>query len=490
MATSNIHTKLVRLISRQKEQILNSVKKNARLPFHIKVFISIIIWLIIYFILPHSMLIAPIIAAISAFAIVEGATILLYQQFKRNEVNNVSPAIEVAQSIAVTSFPVNKYGVCFLTADKRKKVAIKPYVIVNTKAVSSENIAYLIKIPERAKVILALKYKTTIISTADYELLLIRGSEIKCKTAEVFDQFDRLNIGFMKVTKDIIASLEEDSHAEFEPVTAEILHQIFPTITKTYRYRDLKHSTNNSTTNAETVEQDTTQSENQDITINIQNLEDEVDFEEVFSDTSLSSSNSLEEQTENTESEEESIVVPVDQDVEEIINTSAVEANTANNENNQTLMDESAQFINSVLLQELNYSLDSFVISVKNFYKKAIEHQVKEHYATELDPFLKAVILFYKKNNQPFPFETYDRLKEIIEFKDIELPTSQEMENLIIRITEDLTTKKITMKDELKAYLNKLFGKKSEEHIQNGTVLGLRPRTEEIPVPSGGATDA
>ncbi|MHA1687011.1 MAG: hypothetical protein ACTSYD_11505 [Candidatus Heimdallarchaeaceae archaeon] len=501
MATANIRTKIGRYISEQKEKIT----KEARLPFALKVFMAMIVWLSVYFALPTNFVFQPFIAAVVAFIVTEGVTITIKKKFSEaSEKLGEAIDLEVKETIAIVDFVSNKYGIALISMHKKGKVTIKPYAVANVRSVPAENLAYMLKIPERARLLLSLKYKATIITATDYELLVIQGQPIVCKLSDLQERIEELTIGFYKVTNDMLATLQQEAHAELEPLTPEAIKEVYPAITKTYKTRDINQRNKDL---AKKPDENNEELETVDATEFDEALEETLDEEmgellqsivqenekpeptEEFTEVDQTTETS-EHDNDNDEAEDEQ-----EEDNEE---EGSIENNTVNRETedltdeNNERENEASQFIKNMLIQELNYSLNAFISTAKSFYKKAFEHQLEKEFNINEEAFLKTTELFYKKKAAEYPYKGYKELKDLEEFIDIELPSSQDMEKLIEKIAIELANVNINNKIELKEFLSNKYDEKEKKQaiVQNGHNLGVKPKTERIPIPSssgGGA---
>ena len=145
--------------------------------------------------------------------------------------------------------------------------------------------------------------------------------------------------------------------------------------------------------------------------------------------------------------------------------------------------------LKEVLLNELDYSLENFLSASKNYYKKAVENILQKSYGIKVDKFLKLVLYFCDKEDIPFFFPSYSYLMKIIEFIDVELPSSSDIENYIDKLTEDYVSVKIPkeIKEKLEIFLDKKYSNGTDitasSTKQNNTKMAsipAPPTKEEI----------
>ena len=121
--------------------------------------------------------------------------------------------------------------------------------------------------------------------------------------------------------------------------------------------------------------------------------------------------------------------------------------------------------IKNILLGELNFSIDSFLAAARGYYKKAIETALETKYKVKTERFLKTVHLYCERENIPFYYPSYSYLLKIVEFLDIELPSSTEIENFVDKLSEEYTS--ISIDDENKQKLSAFLGSKFKDSQDN-----------------------
>ena len=131
-------------------------------------------------------------------------------------------------------------------------------------------------------------------------------------------------------------------------------------------------------------------------------------------------------------------------------------------------LEDKKKKIKEMLLQELNFSFDSFLNTSKAYYKKSIENQLEQKHPIPIEQFLKTVSLFCHKEQIPFFYPSYSYLNKIEQFHKIELPSSNEVEIYITKLANEYTS--IQIPPEVKEQLNSFLVQKSKNgHINSSS---------------------
>jgi hypothetical protein len=229
----------------------------------------------------------------------------------------------------------------------------------------------------------------------------------------VVSSFKTLNDNFFNEALDLVMELQREKIIDFEKLTKEVLKELFPSFQRV---------------------------------IIIKNIAVERKDSEIETQSQSNSQNISHEKQITKRSEE----------IEEVI----INLNEDSEIDEDKILRKS--MIKEVLLKELDFSLESFINTAKSYYKKAIEELLEQTYSIKTDKFLKAVHLFCDKRDIPFFYTSYSYLLKIIEFLDIELPASSDIENFSERLAEEYVS--VTIPENLKEELKKFLDSKAKSN--------------------------
>jgi len=158
-------------------------------------------------------------------------------------------------------------------------------------------------------------------------------------------------------------------------------------------------------------------------------------------------------------------------------------------ENEARLEEESEEdriqksMVKEVLLNELDFSIDSFLSTAREYYKKGIENTLGIRFNVKTNTFLKFVYLFCDKRDIPFFFPSYSYLLKIIEFLDVEMPSSTDIENYISKLANEYVDISIPedIREELHEALSEKFNNNNSQKPVNEE--DIESRISSIPLP-------
>ncbi|MHA1551682.1 MAG: hypothetical protein ACTSQC_07035 [Candidatus Heimdallarchaeaceae archaeon] len=447
--SSTILSKLKDISSKQKRNIKSSLETQGELPLVFQIVVAIIFWIFLFVILlltwnPSSRSIIIIIAVVGAYGATELVNLLGKKYIKKDLDEDLSDLEEIEEEIISLqenkiSFTQNSIifgklyskGGIVLGKPARSKYNLTPMIVlaIDSVASGSSSIFSSITVPSLQK--MSLKYNCSIVDTSHYEVIILKGSSKSCRAAAIPTTMKQFNESFFHEAFDLITELQRDKRIEFEKPSKEILYELFPNHKNIVSLDIVKTvSTENSSESALETEMENKLEISQVAEI----IQDEIQ------------PLSLEDENEEEENLVEATIVEESETlIEEIV------------ENPNATTDK--KMLKEVLLNELDYSLENFLSASKNYYKKAVENILQKSYGIKLDKFLKLVLYFCDKEDIPFFFPSYSYLMKIIEFIDVELPSSSDIENYVDKLTEDYVSVKIPkeIKEKLEIFLDKKY---------------------------------
>ncbi|NPD90248.1 MAG: hypothetical protein HGN29_16170 [Asgard group archaeon] len=261
---------------------------------------------------------------------------------------------------------------------------------------------------------ISLKYNCSIVDTSKYEILLFKGNNQSCKQNSLLNSIKNLENTFFLDAIELVNELKRDKRIEFESPKHEILKELFPSHSIIVDYD--KHSKKDSNSVVITARETRIEEASS------------VEDEEVFSEEEIKylQEDLIQETIAEEESEEEKI---------------------------------QKSMVKEVLLKELDFSIDSFLTTAREYYKKGIEKNLESSFAVKTNTFLKFVHLFCDKKDILFFYPSYSYLLKIIEFLDVEMPSSADIENFINKLANEYIDVAIAeeIKEELYDALKKKF---------------------------------
>jgi len=430
---SNISKKLKEFGQSQKESIKTSLYQKGELPIYLQILGAMIFWLLIFLILiifisPNLKWLGLVIALIGAFLIVQGFN-LLGRKFvrrdeeKEEEVANPT-ALEQSQRSILLGEHYKKGGIV-LVENRKGKLVILPMLLLQIISVSSNSGSIFAALSQGSLNRLSLKYNCSIIDTSKYEAILLKGEPLKCKPDTLSLTVGLLDDSFFNGAFEIVSDLQRDKRIELEYPSENILKEIFPSFPN---HVDLLKSTNESSKRESLV--------GESLSTELENEAREL--YETFTNVNQTAADDL----------QEDITLKIEKKevkkLEKVKKTEHKSEDTNINSKQQLI-------VKDVLLRELNFSLDGFLSAAKSYYKKGIENILDKKYEVDTEKFLKLTHLFCDKEDIPFFYGSYSYLLKIIEFLDVELPSSADIENFSTRLAKEYVT--ITISDEHKGKL-------------------------------------
>jgi hypothetical protein len=458
--TSTILSKLKDISSKQKRNIKSSLESQGELPLVFQIVVAIIFWILLFVILlvtwnPAARWIIIIIAVVGAYGSIELVNFLSKKYIRKDldeELANLETIEEEIISLKENniSFTQNSIllgklyskGGIILGKPERTKYNLTPMIVLAIDSVASGSSSIFASISVSSLQKMSLKYNCSIVDTSHYEVIILKGSSKSCRAAAVPTIMQQFNESFFHEAFDLITEFQRDKRIEFEKPSKEILHELFPNhknIVSLDIVKTIHTSSSSIPESSSSIPESETIIEN-----NIEiNQVVEINNEEI-------QPLSLEKEEKEEELVSATIVEESEPTTEEIVENPNATTNK--------------KMLKEVLLNELDYSLENFLSASKNYYKKAVENILQKSYGIKLDKFLKLVLYFCDKEGLPFFFPSYSYLMKIIEFIDVELPSSSDIENYIDKLTEDYVSVKIP--EEIKEKLEKFLDTK----YSNGTV--------------------
>ena len=428
---SNLSEKIKKISTKQKESIKESLYTKGELPILAQIFVALLFWFLIFLILaiflsPALKWLGVVIAVIGAFLIVQTMNFLGRKFVKQDQEEEETELSIESIDITENSILLGKHykrGGIVLIKNQKGKLSLTPILLLQILSVSSSSTSIFTSLSSKSLQRLSLKYHCSIIDTAKYEMVLLKGEPKKCKNDTLNITLKLLDDSFFQGAFDIISEFQRDKRIEFEFPQTNMLKEVFPT------YSIILSSTNGN-------ERERVSDALEEIS---EASELEVEARRLYESFTNSEQEDLEKDTVGLQDEEEEI-----EEQPVLIQKTKLSVNP-----------KQEQIVKDVLLRELNFSLDSFLNAAKGYYKKGIENNLDKKYDIETDKFLKYAHLFCDKEEISFFYPSYSYLLKIIEFLDIELPSSTDIDNFTSKLAEEYVNVNFSEnhKEKLKQFL-------------------------------------
>ncbi len=468
--TSTILSKLKDISSKQKRNIKTSLETQGELPLLFQIVVVIIFWILLFVILlvtwnPASRWIIIIIAVVGAYGAIELVNFLGKKYLKKELEEDLVDLEEIEEEISALkenniSFTQNSIllgklhskGGVILGKPERAKYNLTPMIVLTIDSVASGSSSIFSSISVSSLQKMSLKYNCSIIDTTHYEVIILKGNSKNCRASAIPSTITNFNVSFYHEAFDLVSELQRDKRIDFEKPSKEILLELFP------NYKNIVSLDNVKTVSTEISSKTALETE----------MENNIELKQVGEIITEEIQPLILEEDEDTLVEEVKV---------EESETSKEEI--AENPNAST----DKKMLKEVLLNELDYSLENFLSASKNYYKKAVENILQKSYGIKLDKFLKLVLYFCDKEDIPFFFPSYSYLMKIIEFIDVELPSSSDIENYVDKLSEDYVSVKIPeeIKINLESFLDKKYSNSTS--TTTGSIKQDNTKMSSIPAP-------
>ncbi len=443
--TSTILSKVKNFTNSQKESIKKTLSTKGEFSWRIQILIALFFWIFFFVLLllawnPIARWSLFIIAIVGAIISVEMANYVGKKFVGRNiaEDEDIDEDYDfsITQNTIILGDLYDKGGIV-LAKRMKNRIKLTPLIVLKVGSISTTAPIFS-SLSNASLQKISLKFHCSIVDTPRYEIIIMRGDSINCKLDSVGSSFKILNEKFFNESLDLVMELQREKIIDFERLNKEVLKELFPSFQRVIITKNI------------VVERKVSEIESQS-----QNYSQNI---------------SQEKQIEKKSEEIEEVIVNLNQDSEfdedKILRKSMVK---------------------EILLKELDFSLESFINTAKGYYKKAIEELLEQTYSIKTNTLLKSVHLFCDKRDIPFFFASYSYLLKIIEFLDIELPSSSDIDNFSERLSEEYVSVSIpeNIKQELKDFLNsKTKNNKNTTKVENNngsslSTIPLPPSKEE-----------
>ncbi|MHA1200535.1 MAG: hypothetical protein ACTSQF_14540 [Candidatus Heimdallarchaeaceae archaeon] len=458
---SNVSEKIKKFGKNQKESIKESLYAKGELPIVIQILGALVFWFLIFLILavflsPALKWLGVVIAVIGAFLIIQAMNYFGRKYIRKDEEEDSeidAEFFEISQNSIILDKHYKRGGVV-LVKNHKGKLTLTPVLLLQILSVSSGSTSIFATISPVSLQRLSLKYHCSIIDTSKYELILLKGDSKKCKRDSLAITLKLLEDSFFQGAFDIISEFQREKRIELEYPSKYILEEVFPSYGTIVDLLDK----NSVETDSDRLDEFSEASEL------------EVEARKLYKAFTASDQEEVSEFEGELEEEEEPVLE---------LETELPQAENKSINPNQQLI------VKDVLLRELNFSLDSFLNAAKGYYKKGIETNLDKKYDFDIDRFLKLTHLFCDKEEIPFFYASYSYLLKIIEFLDVELPSSADIENFSTRLSEEYVS--ITLSDDHKERLVQFLDSKIPKTSKNKPeeIVEDDSRLTSIPPPPG-----
>ncbi len=447
--TSTLLNKIKHITQEQKKSIRERLISKGEFPWFFQIIIAIGFWFILFILLliiwnPIMKWIIVVIAVVGAYLSVETANYIGRKITKNSDFEeeicddeivdeSLSGLILTDKNSILLSDLYESGGVILISKDKGK-LNVTPLIVQIISSISSTTsiFSFLSSISLQK---ISLKFHCSVVDSSRYEVLILKGNSYNCRVKSLSSCIRKIKEDFFHEALELRSELQREKRLEFEKPSTNIIKELFPSYSKIIR---------NSSRSSARIR--------------------------------LSTEHSVPEMEEEVSSENEELSP---QKTRKKI-SAKIDSEKALKDSQKT---EQQKMIKEVLLKELDFSFDAFLNTVKNYYKKAVEININETYEIDVDTFLKTVSLYCDKNDLAFFYPSYSYFLKIIEFLEIELPSSTEIENFVTRVAEEFTT--VIIPDdyiiELSEFLDHKLknNRKSNEKVEEEMTSDLDP----IPLP-------
>ncbi len=445
---STLLGKLKKFGKNQKDSIRENLCTQGELPLLVQIFGAVFIWFLLFIVFmtmitPSQRWIIALVAVIVAFGFIQGLNFigqkLVLKEFREEEFPEINSLDLTNNSILIGD--EFQQGALVLSQKVRGRYHLTPIVALKIDSISSSTSSIFSSISNITLQKLSLKYHCSIIDTAKYEVLLLKGQPKSSKHTSLFITLQILEETFFQQVFDTLTEFTREKKISFEKLDESVLKEIFPL------YENVLHVSQN---------REEIQNIPESVDIIDSDPDDQDDRDERFVEF-LVKENSKDSTEETVTVKEQSNVIILDKvDEKQSIGSELVNQESDSNQKDM---------IKNILLGELNFSIDSFLSAARGYYKKAIETALETKYKANAERFLKTVHLYCERENIPFYYPSYSYLLKIVEFLDIELPSSTEIENFVDRLSEEYTS--ISIDDENKQKLSTFLESKFKDSLDN-----------------------
>ena len=456
--TSTLFSKIKQFSENQKRSIKEKLYSKGEFPLYFQILIAIFFWLFLFVLLlivwnPEMKWSLVIIAVVGAYLAVEavnyvGRKIVAFNAVK-NEVEEdyelqeqLFPETELLESNSIIVGDMFKSGGIVLSKKNKGKLQLTPVIVQTVSSISSTNSLFSFLSGTSLRKI-SLKYHCSVVDSSQYEVLLLRGSSIKCRTKSLSSILLKLREKFFYEAIDLISELRLEKRIELETPHFSVLKELFPTYSKIVKLSN-KQSDEGAISQISSLEEISLLSNKEE------NLEVEDEIEEEVAEVKISNKNPQ------------------------------IEIQKSDYSVQQT---QQKNMIKEVLFKELDFSFESFLNAAKGYYKKGIENNLGKTFQIKQDKFLKTVYLFCDKQNLSFFYPSYSYLLKIMEFMEIEFPSSSDIENYATKLADEYISIIIPedIASELDGFLNQKFKNNGSSRLETDAIQNTD--VESIPLP-------
>jgi len=445
---STLYGKLKKFGKNQKESIKENLCTKGELPLLVQIFVAVFLWFLLFImfvtiITPTQRWIVALVAVIVAIGFVQGLNFigrkLVLKDFREEEFPEINSLDLTDNSILIGGG--FQQGGLVLSQKVRGRYHLTPIVALKIDSISSSTSSIFSSISNITLQKLSLKYHCSIIDTAKYEVLLLKGQPKSSKLSSVFITLQILEENFFQRVFDTLTEFTREKKIEFEKLDGSVLKEIFPLYENVLFISQNREEIQNVPESADIIDSE---------------QDDQDDRDERFVEFLVKENNKDSTKETVTVKEQSNVII-----LDKVVENQSVDSEQVNQESDSN----QKEMIKNILLGELNFSIDSFLSAARGYYKKAIETALETKYKANTERFLKTVHLYCERENIPFFYPSYSYLLKIVEFLDIELPSSTEIENFVDRLSEEYTS--ISIDDDNKHKLSIFLGSKFKDSQDN-----------------------
>lgn len=529
--------KYQQFLTKFKQKVLD----NKRLPYWFQYVLAIIIYFVLSIFLTiffsgWSQAIICVILSYISIEIINQVGVKYLQDVETKNSKNVSLIEE--QAIIISQQYESHGGFILANAVSRNNIELTPVLACKIAFLRGDNRSLLSSVSNNILSQMSSKYNCSFVDTNTFSALILKSVSLRVKKTEITETIEDLERVVFPEIVQIIHTIQHQSNINFETVAKKNLSILFPL------YDKVISIPKNQTLEEETEEEESVENQDRNMIGDLESLapkyDNQFDLQDPSSEIELDSieqiekidteplksvkelniqgeiSSALRELDVINDMEHETIELgnqnflkeieidegyvsnDNDRDKSEDVPDSFIDLQESvssqkneEEENDQGLsveerdkIDRLKKNIKDVLITKLGYSFDSFARTVNGFYKKAIENQLEKAYPLDETRFMKAVNFCSIKNYDELVFPSYSYLERIVNYVEIEMPSSTEINNFVDKFLNEYLS--INLSDEKKKTLNSYLDTKisvKKDKVKDKEQTRLNEKIKDIPIP-------
>ncbi|TET74987.1 MAG: hypothetical protein E3J43_09025, partial [Candidatus Heimdallarchaeota archaeon] len=232
---STLLGKLKKFGKNQKESIRENLCTKGELPLLVQIFGAVFIWFLLFIVFmtmitPTQRWIIALVAVIVAFGFIQGLNFigqkLVLKEFRDEEFPEIN-SLDLTNNSILMGDEFQQGGLV-LSQKVRGRYHLTPIVALKIDSISSSTSSIFSSISSITLQKLSLKYHCSIIDTAKYEVLLLKGQPKSSKHTSLFITLQILEENFFQQVFDTLTEFTREKKISFEKLDESVLKEIFP----------------------------------------------------------------------------------------------------------------------------------------------------------------------------------------------------------------------------------------------------------------------